>query len=116
MTADFDTVLAGSRTWVVEDDGEVAAVVVTEVRSDHLYIDTVAVAPSQQGKGHARRILMAAEQHAADLGLPEIRLCTNEAMTENIGFYKRLGYAETGRGVEDGYHRVFFSKGVSAAG
>ena len=33
-------------------------------------------------------------------------------MTENLDYYPRRGYVETGRGVEDGYRRAFFSKTV----
>jgi hypothetical protein len=42
-----------------------------------------------------------------------VRLCTNEAMTENLVFYPRHGYRETGRGIQDGYRRVFFSKSLA---
>lgn len=28
-------------------------------------------------------------------------------MTENLRYYARKGYVETGRGVQDGYRRVF---------
>ena len=41
-----------------------------------------------------------------------MRLYTNEAMTENLSFYPRHGYRETGRAVQDGFRRVFFSKTV----
>ncbi len=60
--------------------------------------------------GHGRTLLELADQDARELGLPEIRLCTNEAMTENLAFYPRQGFHETGRGVQDGYHRAFFAK------
>jgi hypothetical protein len=43
-----------------------------------------------------------------------VRLVTNELMTENLEYYPRRGYAETGRGTQDGYRRVFFSKAVVA--
>jgi hypothetical protein len=49
-------------------------------------------------------------QHALAMGLPEIRLCTNEAMTENLDYYPRRGYRETHRATHNGYQRVFFSK------
>jgi hypothetical protein len=39
-------------------------------------------------------------------------LCTNAAMTENLDFYPRRGFHETGRGVQDGFHRVFFAKAL----
>jgi hypothetical protein len=45
-------------------------------------------------------------------GVTEVRLYTNEAMTENLSFYPRHGYRETGRAVQDGFRRVYFSKTV----
>jgi N-acetylglutamate synthase-like GNAT family acetyltransferase len=115
MTADYSAVLADSRTWAVERDGTIVAVIVTEVHPDHLYVDTIAVASGEQGAGHGRRLLAHAEADARSLGLPELRLYTNEVMTENLEFYPRLGFHETHRAIDRGYHRVYFSKPVSAA-
>jgi len=112
MTADYIAVIARSRVWVVDDAG-IAAVLVAEDRGDHLYIDTVAVAPERQGCGYGKQLLSWAESDARGLGLPELRLVTNEAMTENLTFYPRRGFVETGRGQQDGYHRVFFTKVVA---
>ena len=42
--------------------------------------------------------------------LPEIRLYTNAAMTENLSHYPRRGYTETHQAHRDGFHRVFFRK------
>jgi hypothetical protein len=44
--------------------------------------------------------------------LPEIRLYTNEAMTENLGYYPRRGYTETHRARDEGVSRVFFRKAL----
>lgn len=49
---------------------------------------------------------------ATELGHNEIRLYTNEAMTENLTFYPAHGYHETTRGLQDGYRRVYFSKSI----
>jgi N-acetylglutamate synthase-like GNAT family acetyltransferase len=114
MAADYAELLTTSRVWIIEHDGEVVGVLVTQAQSDHLLLDTIAVAPTAQGGGHGRVLLERADQDARELGLPEIRLCTNEAMTENLEFYPRRGFHETGRGVQDGYHRVFFAKALSA--
>ena len=43
-----------------------------------------------------------------------VTLYTNEAMVENLQLYPRLGYVETGRGVEEGYRRVYFEKRLDA--
>jgi GNAT superfamily N-acetyltransferase len=70
------------------------------------------VAPDAQGHGYGRLLLERAERDAAEGGLAEVRLYTNEAMTENLTFYPRHEYRETGRAVEDGFRRVYFSKAV----
>jgi len=51
-----------------------------------------------------------AEELARAAGLPDLRLHTNEAMTENLAFYGRLGFEEISRSVQDGYRRVFLRK------
>jgi ribosomal protein S18 acetylase RimI-like enzyme len=51
-----------------------------------------------------------AEAEARVLGLPELRLYTNELMTANVAWYPRLGYRETERRAERGFARVFFEK------
>jgi ribosomal protein S18 acetylase RimI-like enzyme len=84
--------------------------------TDHVVVETVAVAPGAQGGGHGRRLLERAEHDAAELGVAEVRLSTNEAMTENLAYYPRRGYVETGRGLEDGYRRVFFSRTINSLG
>jgi N-acetylglutamate synthase-like GNAT family acetyltransferase len=110
MTADYAAALEHSRVWVLECDNAIVGALVTEDRDDHLLLETVAVAPSAQGGGYGRLLLERAERDAAELGLTEVRLYTNEAMTENLTFYPRHGYRETGRALQDGFRRVYFSK------
>jgi N-acetylglutamate synthase-like GNAT family acetyltransferase len=112
MTADYAAALDRSRVWVLESDDAIVGVLVTEERADHLLLETVAVAPSAQGTGGGRLLLDRAESDAVELGLTEVRLYTNEAMTENLSYYPRHGYRETGRATEDGFRRVYFSKAV----
>ena len=120
MLADYAGLLDTSRVWVIERRDDVIAVLVTQhitrPDGDHLLLDTVAVAPGAQGGGHGRRLLELAERDAIEHGLTEVRLVTNEAMTENLVFYPRHGYRETGRAVQDGYRRVFFSKSLGREG
>jgi GNAT superfamily N-acetyltransferase len=61
----------------------------------HLLLENIAVTPSAQNMGLGSRLLRLAERHALAMGLPEIRLYTNEAMTGNLGYYPRRGYQET---------------------
>ena len=112
MTADYAAALEHSRVWVLERGDAIVGALVTENRGDHLLLETIAVAPAAQGRGYGRLLLDRAECDTAELGLAEIRLYTNEAMTENLTFYPRHGYRETGRALQDGFRRVYFSKTV----
>ena len=112
MTADYAAALEHSRVWVLENGDAIVGALVTENRGDHLLLETIAVAPTAQGSGYGRLLLERAERDATELGLAEIRLYTNEAMTENLTFYPRHGYRETGRAPQDGFRRVYFSKTV----
>lgn len=110
MQADYVAAVAGGHAWVAERQGELVGLLVLEPAADHLLLDIVAVAPGSRGLGIGGRLLRVAEQEALALGFSEVRLCTNEAMTENIAYYPRRGYRQTHRAVQDGYARVFFSK------
>jgi ribosomal protein S18 acetylase RimI-like enzyme len=94
----------------VADDGGIVGIIVLAERADHLLIENVAVDPSRQGTGIGRALLVFAETYAREKGIREVRLYTNEAMTENLALYLRHGFHEDERRAEDGFHRVYFSK------
>ena len=81
--------------------------------NDAMLLDNVAVDPDAQGSGLGRLMLEYAEQAARAAGYPAIRLYTNEAMTENISLYSRIGYTETHRAEEKGLKRVYMVKALS---
>lgn len=114
MTVDYRTVVAATdQAWVLIDDAELVGLIVTIVQSDHLLIENVAVSPAAQGRGHGRLLLCYAEQLARERCLPQTRLYTNAAMTENLAFYPRMGYVEVARRSQDGFDRVFFVKDIA---
>jgi ribosomal protein S18 acetylase RimI-like enzyme len=76
----------------------------------HLLLDNIAVAPEAQGEGLGKKLVAFAESEALRRGFTELRLYTNEKMTENLTLYPRLGFEETHRGRQAGYDRVFFRK------
>ncbi len=116
MLADYADVVSRGQTWVAQDDdGGLLGVLVLERAEDHLLLNNVAVRPGVQRRGVGRLLLQLAEERAAALGLPEIRLYTNEAMSENLNYYPRHGYLETHRTTENGYRRVFFTKVLRSA-
>jgi N-acetylglutamate synthase-like GNAT family acetyltransferase len=110
MTADYARAVRDGRAWVAVEHGQVVGFAVLVPQPDHLLLENVAVLPAMQGRGIGTRLLTLAEEQARGLHLSEIRLYTNEAMTENLAYYPRHGYAETHRAEQDGFQRVFFRK------
>jgi GNAT superfamily N-acetyltransferase len=110
MAADYAALIAAGEVWAAREHGVLVGVLVLRPRPPALFVENVAVLPARQGRGLGRALLAFAEEHARDAGLTEVTLYTNERMTENLRFYPALGYAETGRGVEDGFSRVFYRK------
>jgi len=110
MTADYEAAVDDGTVSVAVDGGRIVGFVVLLDADDHLLLENVAVDPRAQGQGVGARLLALAEEEARRRGHDRIELYTNEAMTENLDYYPRKGYVETGRGERDGYRRVWFSK------
>lgn len=110
MDADYAELV--EHTSVLVDGERVIGMLVALVEADHVFIDSVAVAPAATGRGHGRMLLAYADSRARELGLSQIRLYTNAAMTENLTLYPRLGYVEVDRRSDEGFDRVFFVKDV----
>ena len=110
MTADYSAAVRSGQAWVALADGEIAGLIVLVGYQGYLLIENIAVLPSAQRRGIGARLLTLAEDEARANGLGEIRLYTNEGMTENLAYYPRHGYRETRRAEEHGFRRVFFSK------
>jgi ribosomal protein S18 acetylase RimI-like enzyme len=113
MLDDYGVLIAADAVSVWTDaDGTIRAVVVLLPKPGHLLLDNLAVIPDRQGQGLGRQLIAFAEAEARRLGQDELRLYTHAKMTENIAFYRRLGFVETGRGAQAGYDRVFMTKRV----
>jgi N-acetylglutamate synthase-like GNAT family acetyltransferase len=110
MTEDYAGLVEAGSVWVAEQDGDVMGLLVLKIKPDHVLLDNVAVSPDAQGIGMGARLLDFWDEQARQHGRHEVRLYTDEAMTENITYYPRHGYIETHRATGDGYHRVFFTK------
>src|SRR4051812_14014921 len=81
MEADHAAEVAAGRMFVVGDP--IQGVVVLVPEAGHLLLESIAVHPGAHGRGLGRRLLIFAEEYAAELGLSEIRLYTNALMWEN---------------------------------
>lgn len=113
MLADYAVLIAEGAVYVIPANDGVRGVVVLFPRTDYLFLENVAIHPKEQGKGLGHALMGFAERHARTANLCEIRLYTHERMTENLAYYRKLGYEEVERRVEDGYARVFMRKLLS---
>lgn len=111
MLDDYARRVADGQVWLLEDEGALAGILVLEdAEGGELLLDNLAVAPAAQGKGHGRTLVAFAEAEAWRRGSPALRLYTHVLMTENVEFYRRLGFEETHRITEKGYDRVYMAK------
>jgi len=109
---DYRAAADAGQIWVVGEP--VVGVIVLIGQDDGLLVENVAVSPAAQGTGIGRQLMEFAEQRAMTLGLRRLHLYTHEVMVENLAIYARLGYRETDRRTQDGYHRVFMEKLLTA--
>jgi GNAT superfamily N-acetyltransferase len=92
MQADYERAVVEHTIDVLIVNGALAGLVEMILRPDHLWIESVAVAPEQQGRGLGSLLLDHAERRAIHAGRPEIHLLTNQAFAANLELYARRGY------------------------
>lgn len=112
MDVDYEVELTERDGWVAVVEGRVVGVLVVDAEGDHLFVHNIAVDPALQGQGLGRELLDLAERRAGELHIDELRLLTNELMTENRAMYAHLGWEETEVRAERGYRRVYFRKQI----
>ncbi|WP_348642642.1 GNAT family N-acetyltransferase [Neorhizobium sp. P12A] len=93
MTADYEQAVRHHLIDLLYAGNELAALIELVPDEGHLLIENVAVSPRFQGRGYGRRLMRHAEDVAAGLKLPEIKLYTNQLFAENVALYRKLGYS-----------------------
>lgn len=76
--------------------GELLGCIYTEVRGAHGYMGMLAVDPAHQGKGLARRLVAAAEEHLRGQGCEAVEIIVLSLRPDLPPLYRKLGYNETG--------------------
>jgi predicted N-acetyltransferase YhbS len=104
-------ILEGS-IWLICDEAHVLGYISLWPTADQMFIDTLAVRPSHHRQGLGSQLLAFADRETLRLGLSSVNLFTKATMADNLVFYKRRGYRETGRCDDDGFCRVFYSKSI----
>ena len=112
MITDYAAETAARRVVVIEAAGKVSGYMVAWPEADSYFIDNIAVDPECQGAGLGRCLIEHAAAEANRLRLPALRLYTNVMMIENLSMYAHLGFVETHRAFEDGFHRVYMRRSL----
>ncbi len=107
MFADFAAYIARDAAVVIESDGKLCGFMIAWPETDAYFIDNIAVDPAAQGRGLGRRLIEHGVSEAWRFGLRALCLYTNVAMTENLAMYRRIGFVEIHRAVENGFNRVY---------
>jgi ribosomal protein S18 acetylase RimI-like enzyme len=107
MVADFAASIVADRVVVIEVGELVVGYIVAWPERGAYFIDNIAIDPAWQGQGLGRQLIDHAVHKAKQLQFPAITLYTNVAMTENLAMYAHLGFNETHRAWENGFHRVY---------
>ena len=107
MVADYEAAVAVNRAVVIEIAGTLRGYMIGWPEPDAVFIDNIGVDPACQGGGLGRRLINHAVSQAERLDLPALRLYTNALMSENLAMYAHIGFVETHRSVEKGFHRVY---------
>lgn len=110
LSADYATLVSAGACRIAASHERVVGLLVVWPRGDHLLIENVAVHPDAQRHGIGGLLLDRTEQEARAAGLATVRLYTNAWMHENLAYYARRGFAETGRTGDTGHDRVFLEK------
>jgi len=111
MVADFGQQVEKGLVSVAADGSEsIAGYIVCYPDGADFHIENIAVSPDRQGAGIGGILMAHAEARARAAGCMSPALYTNIHMTENLTLYPHLGFVETERREEDGFHRVYFRK------
>lgn len=92
MIADYGAAIQKHIIELAIDAGQIRGLIEMVEKPDCLLIENIAVSPNHQGRGLGSALLRHAEKWAVKLGLPTLRLYTNQKFHSNIAFYKRFGF------------------------
>ncbi|UUX51822.1 GNAT family N-acetyltransferase [Nisaea acidiphila] len=95
--------LEKNRLFLAEQDGKLCGAVFAARKRDAIYLDRLAVDSTARGRGIARSLINAVEEHARESGTSRVTLGVRLALTGNIAYFQRQGFVETGRQAHAGF-------------
>ncbi len=92
-----------SRSWVIEADGHIIAMLVAWLIVDEIHIATIATHPDHRQQGIGKKLLLHTLQSAKEEGAVTSFLEVREGNTAALEMYRKFGYVESGR--REGYYK-----------
>lgn len=92
LTWDYAEVLDTCEVWVVDGLAGLDAALILRLNPADLYIESVSVAPTAQGRQLGNRLLDLAEARAREQGRSVLRLITGQKLARNVDWYGRRGF------------------------
>lgn len=83
---------AGDYSFYIEEDGQIAAVIVASTVFDTVEIDYLCVAEEYRGHGYGEQLLNKVEKEATAKQIKRVILNTNSFQAPT--FYKKMGYKQ----------------------
>jgi GNAT superfamily N-acetyltransferase len=97
LEVDYKVEIENYPVWVVEMNGELVGGIILMYETEYCQIANIGVDTNFQGHGIGKGLLEFAESVAKKMGYSIIKLATHVLFTENLSYYKRLGWNETSR-------------------
>jgi N-acetylglutamate synthase-like GNAT family acetyltransferase len=97
LEVDYKDEIENFPVWVVEMNSELVGAIILMYETEYCQIANVGVDTNYQGYGIGKGLLKFAESIAKRMGYSKIKLATHVLFTENLSWYKILGWNETGR-------------------
>lgn len=94
--ADTRAYFSKGRYLLAEEHGSLIGCAYVELQGDCCYLGQLSVEPSRQGNGLGRRLSVAAEEFAREMGVHRMVLTVVNLRTELPPIYEKLGYSVTG--------------------
>lgn len=111
---DYGLILDECEVWFDESNGSLDGVLILRIRTDELFLESIATAPGVAGSGRGRVLLEATFERARELGLNRVGLITN-GLNPALSWYKRMGFAVDLEEVKPGRRVIHMSAAVSQA-
>jgi ribosomal protein S18 acetylase RimI-like enzyme len=112
MSTDYAGLIQSGGLYALRVDGNIVGAIALAKTPDSISINNLVVDPTLQGRGLGRLLMDFAETMARSEKLLALTLFTNEKMHENIELYNKIGFVETDRKLDQGFHRVYFRKQI----